>query len=114
MHHFWDNADLYGGVGIKAMKRLLGIIGMNPEIDKTEWSHVEEKRYGVGKVRDVTQFFDTFGIDVVKKKVQQNLCSFVQGGKMHHQFLKHLRPNGMGIDYSQIDYKFKDPHINNW
>lgn len=28
---------------------------------------------------------------------------------MHQEFQKHLRPDGMGIDYGKIDYTFKDP-----
>lgn len=55
------------------------------------------------------QFYKTFGIDVVNKKTQHHLCSFVQTGNMHRQFTRFLRSDGMGIDYSKIDYEFKDP-----
>lgn len=107
--HFWENSSLYAGTGVKAMKRLLGIIGMIPEVDPSEWDHTDEQLYGPGTERTLSKFFDTFGIDVVHKKVQHHLCRFVQSGNMHRQFLQFLRPDGMGIDYSKIDYKFVDP-----
>lgn len=69
----------------------------------------QEQLYGPGTERTLSKFFDTFGIDVVHKKVQHHLCRFVQSGNMHRQFLQFLRPDGMGIDYSKIDYKFVDP-----
>jgi len=63
----------------------------------------------LGKVREVTKFYKTFGIDIVNKKVEQHLCQFVRPGKMHRLFTQHLRPDGMGVDYSKIDYEFEDP-----
>jgi len=72
-------------------------------------SCLQEERYGIGSVRSPSKFFETFGIDVKNKRVEHHLCSFVQVGTMHTEFQKHLRPDGMGIDYSKIDYKFKDP-----
>ena len=69
----------------------------------------KEKLYGTGTVRTTQKFFDTFGIDVVHKKVEHHLCQFVQTGKMHRDFNKFLRSDKMGIDYDQIHYKFKDP-----
>ena len=73
----------------------------------------QEDRYGTGSVRSLNKFFETFGIDVTNKRVEHHLCTFVQGGQMHKDFQKHLRPDGMGIDYSKIDYKFKDPAPSN-
>merc|ERR1712176_395966 len=104
---YWENESLYQGLAAKGMRRLLGIIGMNPETPLSEWNHEDETLYGVGKVRNVTDFYETFGIDIYKKKVQKNLCMFVQSGKMHRDFLKFLSKDGMGIDYSKIHYKFK-------
>lgn len=103
---FWDHAVLYRGSGIKAMQRLLGVIGMNPEINPSEWRHDEQARYGIGNVRKNTKFFQTFGIDVVHKVVVPKLCRFVTSGKMHHMFTAHLRADSMGIDYSKIDFIF--------
>jgi len=107
--HFWENSNQFAGSGVKAMFRLLGIVHMNPEIPRDRWDHTEEKRYGLGGVRTPELFYEIFGIDVVKKKTEQHLCKFVEGGKMHKDFTSHLRPDGMGIDYSQISYRFKDP-----
>ena len=93
------------------MKRVLGIVQMNPEVDPSEWNHAEEERYGLGGVRSTSKFYETFGIDVVNKKTQRHLCQFVRG-KMHKMFIKHLRPDGMGIDYDKIDFKWVDPRPN--
>jgi hypothetical protein len=71
--------------------------------------HLQEEKYGLGGVRTPELFYDTFGIDVVHKKTEQHLCSFVETGKMHHEFTKFIRPDGMGIDYSKITFRFKDP-----
>jgi len=106
---YWENGQSYNGMYMKGMKRLLGIVKMNPQVQPSEWVHDEEDFFGIGKVRDPMQFYKTFGIDVVKKKTQHHLCSFVQTGNMHRQFTRFLRSDGMGIDFSKIDYEFKDP-----
>ncbi|KAI2512949.1 glycosyltransferase [Fragilaria crotonensis] len=108
--HFWENGDKYAGIGRKAMQRLLGIVHMNPEIPTTAWDHVEEDRYGLGGVRTPEKFYETFGIDVVHKTTEHNLCEFVDKGRMHRDFQKLLRDDGMGVDYGKITYRFKDPH----
>lgn len=85
---------------------------MNPEIDRNEWDHTEESKYGLGGVRTPEQFYSTFGIDVVHKRTQQHLCRFVETGLMHKTFTPFLRKDGMGIDYNAeaiASYKFKDP-----
>ena len=115
--HFWENDRKYAGTGKKAMQRLLGIVHMNPEIDPSNWDHAEENEYGLGGVRTPEDFYETFGIDVVKKTTEGHLCKFVDGtdwgrdkaGQMHKTFTPFLRPDGMGIDYSKIDYHFVDP-----
>ena len=111
VHHFWENDGKYAGTGRKAMARLLGIVHMNPETDPSTWDHKEEDRYGVGAVRTPETFYETYGINVHKKTVEHHLCSFVDGGngKLHHDFTPLLRKDGMGIDYSQIHYRFVDP-----
>uniref|UniRef100_A0A7S2Q491 Uncharacterized protein n=1 Tax=Skeletonema marinoi TaxID=267567 RepID=A0A7S2Q491_9STRA len=109
--HFWEHAQAFKGTGIKAMKRLLGIVDMNPEVPRSEWDHSEEAKYGLGGARETSKFYDVIGIDVVKKTTQRHLCQFVHN-KMHKQFMKSLRPDGMGIDYGQIDFKWVDPRPN--
>jgi hypothetical protein len=67
--------------------------------------------YGIGGVRTPEKFYEIYGIDVVQKTIEGHLCSFVDNGaKMHHKFTPYLRPDGMGIDYSKIDFRFKDPY----
>jgi hypothetical protein len=107
--HYWEHTDIYAGSGVKAMFRLLGIVHMNPEVDRNEWDHTEEAKYGLGGVRTPELFYETFGIDVVNKRAEPHLCKFVATGKMHLMFTKYLRSDGMGIDYNKINYKFKDP-----
>ena len=109
--HFWEHAKKYEGKGIKAMKRLLGIVHMNPEVDPSERNHAEEARYGLGGARNTDQFYETFGIDVRKKTTERHLCQFVRG-KMHHMFMKYLREDGMGIDYDKIKFSWVDPRPN--
>ena len=96
--------------GIKAMSRLLGIVRMNPEVDPSRWDHTEEERYGLGAVRTPEQFYETFGIDVVKKTTEDHMCLFVDSnGRRHKEFTPFLKPDGMGIDYSYIHFKWRDP-----
>ena len=106
--HFWEHSDKYKGEGIRAMKRLLGIVNMNPEVPPSEWDHTEEARYGLGGVRTTSKFYELYGIDVKKKTTERHLCQFVHN-RMHNLFMQHLRKDGMGIDYSKIDFKWKDP-----
>jgi len=106
--HYWENTNRYSGTGVKAMKRLLGIVHMNPEVDPSAWNHAEEEKYGLGGVRNTSKFYELYGIDVLKKTTQRHLCQFVRN-RMHKMFMKHLRPDDMGIDYSNIDFKWVDP-----
>eukprot|EP00573_Skeletonema_grethae_P001607 CAMPEP_0201690236 /NCGR_PEP_ID=MMETSP0578-20130828/3704_1 /ASSEMBLY_ACC=CAM_ASM_000663 /TAXON_ID=267565 /ORGANISM="Skeletonema grethea, Strain CCMP 1804" /LENGTH=561 /DNA_ID=CAMNT_0048175155 /DNA_START=138 /DNA_END=1823 /DNA_ORIENTATION=+ len=110
--HYWEHTNIYAGAGTKAMYRLLGVVHMNPEIDRNEWDHTEESKYGLGGVRTPEQFYSTFGIDVLHKRTEQHLCRFVETGLMHKNFTPFLRKDGMGIDYSAeaiASFKFKDP-----
>ena len=106
---FWEHSSLYSGVGSQAMNRLLGIILMNPAcITPDKWLHEEEQKYGIGKVRSLQKFFDTFGIHTESQTVEQHLCRFV-GKKMQNEFKPHLRSDAMGINYDKILFRFKDP-----
>ncbi len=80
------------------------------QVEEVEWNSIEEKKYGLGKVRTVKKFLQTFGINKVTKKVQAHLCRFV-GKPMNKMFLQHLRKDRIGIDYDQISFVFKDPKI---
>lgn len=84
---------------------------MNPGLDPSKWDHTDEEKYGIGGVefRSPEHFYEIFGIDVKNKSTEGHLCSFVETGDMHKMFTPYLRADGMGIDYSKIDYKFTDP-----
>jgi [Skp1-protein]-hydroxyproline N-acetylglucosaminyltransferase len=105
---FWENSNIYEGVGKKAMKRLNSIIGM-ANFSTSEWKQDEIHKYGLGKVRTTEKFFNVFGIHVQNQTVEHHLCSFV-GKPMMKVFLPALRENHMGLDYDQINYEFKDPN----
>ena len=110
---FWEHSHVFTQKGNvvekKGMKRLNGILNMNPSnIKENEWLHDDETFYGLGKVRSTRKFFDTFGIDTEKQVIQQHLCKFV-GRNMQKKWKPHLRKDMMGINYDEIDYKFKDP-----
>lgn len=121
------------------MTRLLGIVHMNPERDPSSWDHTDvsenvarkigcgcsvsrlitelawrpqEELYGIGGVRTPERFYEVFGIDVVNKKTEHHLCRFVDTGRMHNQFTKLIRRDGMGVDYRKVKFKFKDPAPN--
>lgn len=124
------------------MTRLLGVVHMNPEKDPSTWDHTDVSTelvrntrtflkvcvratpsyypafvpqldmYGIGAVRTPEKFYEVFGIDVVNKKTERHLCRFVDSGQMHNQFKKLIRRDGMGVDYSKVIYKFKDPAPN--
>lgn len=109
--NFQEHQSEFEGAGAKAMKRLLGIVRMNPQVHRSTWNHAEEERYGLGGARKVSKFYELYGIDVRRKTAQRHLCEFVRG-RMHEMFMKHLRSDGMGIDYSKIDFKWVDPRPN--
>lgn len=108
---FWEHSNLYTGSGSRAMARLLGIIQMDNGVDPDLWIHDEEEKYGIGKVRSLQKFFDTFGIHTKTQTVEPHLCRFA-GKKMQMAFKPHLRKDQMGINYDEIDFKFKDPAPN--
>ena len=105
---FWENANIYDGVGKQAMRRLNSIIGM-ANFPRTEWKQDEIHKYGLGNVRSTDKFFNTFGIHTENQTVEHHLCSFV-GKPMMNIFLPALRTDRMGLDYDKINYQFKDPH----
>lgn len=105
---FWENAQQYRGSGELGMIRLNAIIKMLPSRLKSyKWIREDEMMYGLGKVRDVQRFFDTFGIHVETQTVEHHLCRFV-GRPMQAEFMPFLRSNGMGLDYDKITYRFVD------
>mmetsp|Transcript_27732 Transcript_27732/g.40976 ORF Transcript_27732/g.40976 Transcript_27732/m.40976 type:complete len:89 (+) Transcript_27732:1802-2068(+) len=86
---------------------------MNPvTVKDLSWNHEEEEYYGIGKVRDVAQFYQTFGIHAQEKVVEAHLCNFVTSGEMHRLFHDdHLHTDNMGVDYSQVRFRFHELHL---
>lgn len=107
---FWENYKIaeYWKASPKTMRRLMGVVHMLPDVPSEIWDHTEEDIYGIGGVRTPEKFYQTFGIDVKAKKVEKDLCSFVDiSGRMHKMFTRYLRSDGMGIDYGRITYRHK-------
>ena len=104
---FWENTNVYQGVGKQAMMRLNAIIGV-AEYPENQWPHEQVHKYGLGKIRKTSRFFEIFGIHVREQRVEHHLCRFV-GKPMMRVFQPALRENRMGLDYDKIDYVFKDP-----
>lgn len=63
---------------------------------------------GLGSVRTSEQFDKCFGIHMKEHITEQRLCEFVVSGNMHDEFVPHLRSNGMGIDYKNINFRFHE------
>lgn len=105
---FWENQNLYPGSAVEGMKRLNGIIGMGDPEDVDKYYKGQEEFYGLGKARPRDKFFQLYGIHTDTKMVEDHLCTFV-GKPMMEKFKPHLRANGMGIDFTEFDFEWKDP-----
>jgi [Skp1-protein]-hydroxyproline N-acetylglucosaminyltransferase len=110
---FWENAERYRGAGVKGMRRLLGIVHMLPADTDSTYDRTDESIYGLGNVRTPEKLMRILGINVKQHTMQGHLCQFVRLGSMHNLFTKHLRDDGMGIDYDAIDYKWVDEENEN-
>lgn len=100
VHAFWENPG--GKGGRDAMRRMVAITKMAPDIDPSSYAHEHEELYGLGTERPVELFYKVFGMDVRKKTLPGEMCKFVKSGLMHNTFSPSLRPDGKGIDYSQL------------
>lgn len=105
---FWENGALFPGSGLMAMKRLNGIIGMGDPGD--DYYRKDEEEYGLGSVRTKEKFFSLYGIHPETQTVEDHLCTFV-GKPMMKKFKPFLRQNGMGIDFSKINFAWRDPAL---
>ena len=99
---FWEHSEAHKGEGQKSLRRATAVIGMAPDLDPTTYNHEELDRYGIGNVRKLDLFYKLFLIDAPNRKAVQ-LCPFVTTGDMHREFQKHLRPDGLGLDYSYLE-----------
>lgn len=106
---YWENEILYTGALEKSLARLngiVGIVGAAGEL-KTGFFREDIEKYGVGGVRELETYYRTFGFHVDTQTTEGHLCQFVEES-MHKAFQPHLRQDGMGIDYSTIDYEYVD------
>jgi len=106
---FWENQNLYPGSAVEGMKRLNGIIGMGDPEDLDRYFKRDEDMYGLGHARTKEKFFKLYGIHTDTKTVEDHLCTFV-GKPMMEKFKPHLRKNGMGIDFDEFEFEWKDPY----
>jgi len=109
-HAFWENIDkpLLSSTREFSRTRFLKLSSMSKNVYLTGSNYVEAKRYGLGKVREVSQFFSTFGIHNEAKVTEKELCDFVTSGTMHNLFSLHLRHDNMGLDYNSINFRFNE------
>jgi hypothetical protein len=98
VHSFWENRGASNPTA--ALRRMVAIVKMAPDIDPSTYDHKDEELYGLGTARPVEEFYRLFGMDVRKKTVVPEMCKWVKSGKMHKTFVPALRENGKGIDYS--------------
>jgi len=98
VHSFWENRG--AGDPSAAMRRMVAVIKMAPDLDPKTYDHKDEAKYGLGTVRRVEEFYRLMGLDVRKKQVVPELCKWVKSGAMHRAFAPALRPDGKGIDFS--------------
>ena len=104
VHMYWENSQLHVGEGKKSLARGMSIIKMAPDIEDSKWDHSDIDRYGLGTVRPLDLYYKLFLIDTKKRSAVQ-LCPFVRPGRMHKDFQRFLREDGMGIDYTHLlDY----------
>ncbi len=103
IHMFWENSATHKGEGQRSLKRSMVVVGMaRGHIDPNTWDHSEIDKYGIGNVRSLSTFYKTFLIDVPKGEAVQ-LCPFVRMGIMHEKFQRHLKKDGLGIDYDELN-----------
>lgn len=63
---------------------------------------------GLGTVRTPQQFYKCFGIHMNERITEHRMCEFVTSGNFHDEFTPHLQKNGMGLDYSDISFRFHE------
>jgi len=86
-----------------SLQRLYGLLGMSqPGVSQTS------DMFGIGSKRSLNQFYAAFGIHPQERITERKLCNYVSTGRMHQQFYEHLRTDGMGLDYDQINFRFHE------
>eukprot|EP00471_Norrisiella_sphaerica_P011907 CAMPEP_0184500582 /NCGR_PEP_ID=MMETSP0113_2-20130426/45246_1 /TAXON_ID=91329 /ORGANISM="Norrisiella sphaerica, Strain BC52" /LENGTH=553 /DNA_ID=CAMNT_0026889003 /DNA_START=222 /DNA_END=1883 /DNA_ORIENTATION=- len=96
---FWDNQSSHQNDAQKSINRVKMLLGIS-QPPGTYWDQDIEK-YGLGDKRPVSKYFRLFGIDFARRIVKDN-CPIVTSFQLHDKMIRHLRPDGKGIDYSNV------------
>jgi hypothetical protein len=88
---------------VKSRHRLLEHLVSTNNDDKTY-----SDAFGLGAVRTNQQFYTCFGIHMSGHVTEHRMCEFVTSGNLHDEFVPQLRSNEMGIDYSNIHFRFHE------
>ena len=100
---FWENREGKEALADDGMRRLTALAGLDPTPSpQGSFNDALASRYGLGSARNASLYFKLFLIDRERRQAE-NLCPFVRSGAMHRNFQKHLRANGKGIDYQELE-----------
>lgn len=105
---FLEHKQLYSGLEDVSRRRMHWILGMETEKEESNPPHNSNELFSIGKVRELSKFWNSFGIHVRERITERKLCNFVSTGNMHKVFHEHLKPDGMGLDYSKINLRFHE------
>ncbi len=99
---FWENRVGRESIADDAMRRLTALAELDPTPSpEGSFNDTLASRYGLGSARNASLYFKLFLIDRAQRQAEP-LCPFVRSGAMHHAFQRHLRANGKGINYEEL------------
>jgi hypothetical protein len=106
---FLDNRAIYKNAEQTTFLRLYGLLQMDTAgKEESKWETELDELFGVGQSRPIAKFHSSFGIHVRERITERKLCNFVSGGRMHKMFHEHMREDGMGLNYDQINFRFHE------
>lgn len=101
---FWENREGREDLAAGALRRLTALTELDPNPpSQGSFNDNLASRYGLGSARNASLYFKLFLIDRARRKAE-NLCAFVRSGTMHNAFQQHLRADGKGIDYQDLQH----------
>ena len=83
---------------MQRIKYMLGLLD-EEETSLLEFDRESVVRYGLGNKRTADLFFEMF----IDDSIIPDLCHVTLYGALDRMLSRHLRPDGYGIDYDQID-----------
>ncbi|KAI2505645.1 glycosyltransferase [Fragilaria crotonensis] len=101
---FEENKSIYNGVEKVSLRRLDNLLRMEAEKNVRDANEL----FGLGQARPLSKFFTAFGVHPAEHITEHKLCNFVTNGRMHELFQKHLRDDGMGLNYDLIHFRFHE------